>query len=237
MNLYFYSDESGVFDILHNDFFVFGGLIFLGTEEKEKWSRKYAAAEKTLRKSKGVASGYELKATKITNAEKLKLYRALNQCYKFGVVVHQKFILERIFASKKDKQRYLDFAYKIGVKRALQELLNQQIIQQQEIERIYFYVDEHTTATNGRYELKEGLEQELKNGTFNYNYQHFFEPLFPDLIDLQLEFCNSESKLLVRAADIVANRIYYLVQNDPEKLEQLERMSVTHLPFRLTNSE
>ena len=85
--------------------------------------------------------------------------------------------------------------------------------------------------------MKEGLEQELKNGTFNYNYQHFFEPLFPDLIDLQLEFCNSESKLLVRAADIVANRIYYLVQNDPEKLEQLERMSVTHLPFRLTNSE
>ena len=34
MNIFVYSDESGVFDNKHNDFFVFGGLIILGTEEK-----------------------------------------------------------------------------------------------------------------------------------------------------------------------------------------------------------
>ena len=39
MNIYVYSDESGVFDKEHNDYFVFGGLILLGTEDKEKWSR------------------------------------------------------------------------------------------------------------------------------------------------------------------------------------------------------
>ena len=32
MNIYIYSDESGVFDKEHNDYFVFGGLIFLGIE-------------------------------------------------------------------------------------------------------------------------------------------------------------------------------------------------------------
>ena len=46
MNIYVYSDESGVF--------VFAGLICIGTNEKEIWSRKYSAVEKTLRKSKGV---------------------------------------------------------------------------------------------------------------------------------------------------------------------------------------
>ena len=30
MNIYIYSDESGVFDKEHNDYFVFGGLILLG---------------------------------------------------------------------------------------------------------------------------------------------------------------------------------------------------------------
>ncbi len=38
MNIYVYSDESGVFDKEHNDCFVFGGLILLGTEDKvAKW--------------------------------------------------------------------------------------------------------------------------------------------------------------------------------------------------------
>lgn len=43
MNIYIYSDESGVFDKEHNDYFVFGGLILLGKEEKENWSRKYSS--------------------------------------------------------------------------------------------------------------------------------------------------------------------------------------------------
>ena len=34
MNIYIYSDESGVFDKEHNDYFVFGGLIFW--EQKTK---------------------------------------------------------------------------------------------------------------------------------------------------------------------------------------------------------
>lgn len=46
MNIYVYSDESGVFDKEHNDYFVFGGRILLGTEDKENWSRKYFSVEK-----------------------------------------------------------------------------------------------------------------------------------------------------------------------------------------------
>lgn len=111
MNIYVYSDESGVFDKEHNDYFVFGGLILLGTEDKENWSRKYSSVEKILRANKGVAADYELKATQVTNKEKGKLFRALNGCYKFGVVIREKNVLDRIYLSKKDKQRYLDYAY------------------------------------------------------------------------------------------------------------------------------
>jgi hypothetical protein len=124
MNIYIYSDESGVFDKEHNDYFVFGGLIFLGTEDKENWSRKYSS-----------------------------------------------------------------------------------------VERLYFYVDEHTTATNGRYELKEALEQEFRLGTYNYRYDTYYPPIFMKMKDVQLEYCNSKSKLLVRAADIVANKIFFLARN------------------------
>lgn len=34
MNLYIYSDESGVFDKIHNNFYVYGGIICLNKEQK-----------------------------------------------------------------------------------------------------------------------------------------------------------------------------------------------------------
>ena len=56
MNIYVYSDESGVFDKVHNDIFVFEGIIILGTDEKAVWSRKYSNVEKLLRKCKGAGN-------------------------------------------------------------------------------------------------------------------------------------------------------------------------------------
>ncbi len=231
MNIYVYSDESGVFDKEHNDYFVFGGLILLGTEEKENWSRKYSSVEKVLRKNKGVDEKYELKATQITNSEKGKLFRSLNGCYKFGVVIREKNVLDRIYQSKKDKQRYLDYAYKIAVKRAFENLIHDGTLNPDETERIYFYVDEHTTATNGRYELQEALEQEFKLGTYNYRYDAYYPPIFNKMKDVQLEYCNSASKLLVRAADIVANKIYFLTRNERhDDIRNIQNMHVIYLP-------
>lgn len=228
MNIYVYSDESGVFDKKHNDYFVFGGLILLG-KNKEIWSRKYSKVEKTLRMNK-YSADYELKATQITNKEKSKLFRSLNQCYKFGIIIHEQAVLDRIYLSKKDKQRFLDYAYKIGVKRAFEGLIKNEIINPDEIERIYFYVDEHTTATNGRYELKEALEQEFKLGTYNERYDRYYPPIFPAMKQVNLEYCNSKAKLLVRAADIVANKIFYLVRTKAEELEKIQNLSIVHIP-------
>lgn len=47
----------------------------------------------------------------------------MNQVIRFGIVINQKNVLDRIFMSKKDKQRYLDYAYKVGMKKALQRLI------------------------------------------------------------------------------------------------------------------
>lgn len=231
MNIYVYSDESGVFDKTHNDYFVFGGLILLGSAKKDKWSRIYSSVEKTLRNSKGVDKDYELKATQVTNKEKANLFRSLNNCYKFAIVVEQSKLLDELFLSKKDKQKFLDYAYNIAVKDAFQNLINKKLVNPDEVERLYFYVDEHTTATNGIYELNDLLEQVYKRGTYNFDYSVYYEPIFKNIKDVNLEFCNSASKLLVRAADIVANRVYYLAKNEYKlKLSQINNISVVYLP-------
>ena len=231
MNLYVYSDESGVMDVIHNDYFIFGGLIFVGSSEKEIQSRKYASVEGMLRRNKGVPLGYELKATQITNKEKGKLFRSLNGCHKFGVIIEEKRIDQQITMNKKTRQRYLDYVYKIAVKRAFENLIARKIINPNSIERIYFRVDEHTTATDGRYELRESLEQEFKHGTVNFARNTSFPPIFHNLVDVQLKYCNSKAELLVRASDIIANRIYYLARQQKfEELKVIQNLHVIKLP-------
>lgn len=224
-----YSDESGVFDKIHNDFFAFGGLVFLDKETRDNASRKYLNAEKVIRCS-GNYIETELKACKITNKEKGKLYRSLNQYYKFGVIIKQEEVLNRIFKSKKDKQRYLDYAYKIAIKRFLQKLICNKAVNPNDVQHIYFFVDEHNTATNGRYELQEALEKELKNGTYNFDYSKFFPPLFTGLKSVTVEFCNSEKKTLIRAADIIANNIYYHAVSNNRLFVFEEKLHVIKLP-------
>lgn len=227
MDLFIYSDESGVFDKEHNEIYVYGGLIFLGKEQKDGYARKYMAAEKALRGQK-YAADEELKACRISNKEKGKLYRSMNGAIRFGVIVNQKRVLDRIFQSKKDKQRYLDYVYKIGLKKAPQKMLIEGSIEKNSIENVHVFTDEHTTATNGRYELREGLEQELKNGTYNMQYDKFFPPVFETLGGIELKNCDSSKVPLIRAADIVANRIYFMALN--RNIEKLEGIYLTTLP-------
>lgn len=228
MNLFIYSDESGVFDKVHNDIFVFGGTLFLGKEQRDIASRKYSAAERIVRKSESIDIGKEVKAFTVSNGGKYDLYRSLNKFQKFGVVVDQQQVLDRIYKGKKDKQRYLDYVYKIGIKRKFECMIKSKTINPDEIEGLYFFIDEHTTATNGCYELKESLEQEFKFGTYNYNYCKFYPPIFPNLKSVNVTFCNSSSKLLIRSADIVANRIFYLYRTG--QIDKIDK-NTTHICF------
>lgn len=229
MDIFVYSDESGVFDKKHQDWFVFGGLIFLSKEEKDIQARKYIHAEKCLRKSGDIPSKKELKATLLRNSQKNKLFRSLNNCYKFGVSVQQAKVLDSIYAHKKSKQRYLDYAYKIALKRALQSLIQKGLILPKDVKNIYVYVDEHTTATNGRYELQEGLEQEFKLGTYNFNYNTYYKPLFSGINGVSVSFCDSRSQTLIRAADIVANKIYYDTLEFEKTGKRKERPNLHHI--------
>ena len=88
MNIFVYSDESGVMDKKHNKYFVFGGVVFLSKEEKDNASHQYVAAEKNIRKG-GQYKCQEIKASTIRARDKRKLYRLMKDNYRFAVVVDQ----------------------------------------------------------------------------------------------------------------------------------------------------
>ena len=228
MNIYIFSDESGVFDKKHNKFFVFGGVIAIGKDDKYKITRKYSAKERQIRNNNPKYKNKELKAYILEKKHKYELFRLLNHSYKFGVIIDQKSILDGIFDDKKSKQRYLDYAFKIGVKKALIEIIKKENLDINIINELCFYIDEHSTATNGRYELKESLEQEFVKGTFNFNYSRKFPPILSKNAKITLNYYNSKSNYLIRAADIVANKLFNDLRKKP--LSEKDKLIITYLP-------
>lgn len=212
MDIFVYADESGVFDKEHEKYYVYGGLIFLNKHDKDVMVRKYINAEKSIKSN--YSDGIELKASKISNKDKGKLFRSLNQAVKFGAVIRQNVVLDKIFEDKKSKQRYLDYVFKISLKRSLKKLIESENIDPKDVCNIHVFFDEHTTATNGKYELREALEEEFKRGTYNFKWDKYFPPLFPNVKSVSLDYCKSEKVPLIRGADIVANRIYYLINTN-----------------------
>ncbi|CCI84695.1 DUF3800 domain-containing protein [Lactobacillus pasteurii] len=231
MEIFIYSDESGVFDNVHNEVFVFGGVFFLSREEKDIATRKYRHVESIIRKKEDRNDTEELKAAKLSPTTRNKIYRSLNNLEKFGVIIHQQRILGQIFKSKKSKRRYLDYAYKIALKRKFEQLILNKTINPNKVTAIYIFADERSVAKDERNELKETLEEEFKDGRFNETYSKFFAPMFPNLRSIEVSYCNSAKVTLVRTADVVANRLYRSVaENDTKTLSQRENFCITHLP-------
>lgn len=230
MDIFIYSDESGVFDKAHNDYFVFGGLMFFSNQDREINTRKYIKAEDDVKQAVGLCDSEEAKAAFIRPKYRNKLFRSLNNIVRFGVIVEQQRVLDVIFRNKKDRQRYLDYVYKIAVKRCLENLIRKGKIDPAKVNNMRFYVDEHTTATNGKYELRESLEQEFRIGTYNLSYDTHFPPLFRNMQCVTLEYCNSKSVPLIRAADIVANNIFYKARMIPGYSSNDNNLFVIRLP-------
>ncbi|MFV0556897.1 MAG: DUF3800 domain-containing protein [Lactovum sp.] len=227
MNLFIYSDESGVFDKRYNEKFAFGWLIFKEKEEKDIAVRKYKAKERQIRES--YSEDMEIKANHIRRRHRNKLFKSLKDYERGAIVINQSEVLDNIFEDKKVKQRYLDYAYKVGVKKHLKDLMRLKIIYSEEIKNIYFYIDEHNTATNGIYELRESLFQEFKYGTYNKDWEVHYPALLPELNDLQVYFCSSKTTPLVRAADLVVNRVYnHAIEKSLEELK--EKVFLSWLP-------
>lgn len=229
MTLFVYADESGVFDHLNGRYFVFGGLIFVDKKSKDDHSRKYLHAERVIREKRRNRDLGELKGCALPPGDKDNLFRATNNSYRFSIVIDMSMIHEQIFKSKKDKQRYQDFAFKIGLKRAVENLISRSVIDRNYSEELHVFMDEHTTATNGHYELQEALEAEFKRGTFNQSWKIYYPPVLPNLKHVKLELRDSRSVTLIRAADIIANKVFYHLRSDT--LSKVDgRVFVARLP-------
>lgn len=216
MNVYIYGDESGVFDNKHQKYYVFGGVLFLDKSCRDDVNRQYLSLERKIAKS--YEQGLELKAYNLKTKHRASLFKVTSKGVRYAFIIKLDSVHEKIFEHPKSKQRFLDYVYKVGLKRVLKRLMHNQALDPNKVNNIIIRFDEHNTATNGRYELREAIEKEFKIGTFNDNYKNYFEPIFPSMKgQVEVTFKDSRDDALIRASDIIANYAFRCANRDTLK--------------------
>lgn len=230
MNIFVYVDESGVFDPKHRGFFVLAGLVLLSGEEIKNTQYKFISTEKYAKLADGMDESEEAKACFMSVKARAKLHRSIARAERFATVVKLEDVVPGVLSNKKNKQRYLDYAIKVGVRKKFQDLICRGKLNPAEVKALHFFVDKHSAPTSARYELRELLEQEFQLGSFDANFEAYAPPLFPALDSVKVQFEDSCGAPLIRASDIVANRVYYLVRQGKILENKTRKLSITLLP-------
>ena len=156
VDIYIYSDESGVFDYKHRKYFVIAGIIFTDKMDMDLMIRRYKSAENNLRKKKLYKGISELKASKLSFDDRRNLFRLTSGADRFAFIINMYSLdKKKVFENSKSKQMHLDWVFKVGLKKVILQLIEKGSISPSDVLNIRCYIDEHSTATKGRYDLAE----------------------------------------------------------------------------------
>ena len=165
----FFFDDSGV---LHKNelsgYFVYAGYVFTNRNELDSAKRKYIHANKMLKNALCVST--ELKASNLVPKHKRSLYNSVKDYRSVAAVVEISRLYDYVIENKKSICRYKDYILKRCIKNELELMITDGILSKNEDITISIYIDEQLTATNGYYDLRDSIKEELKHGIINFNY-------------------------------------------------------------------
>lgn len=227
--VYFFFDDSGV---LHanerSGYFVYGGYVFLSRSDLDIAKRKYINANKKIKAATGFTG--ELKAAVISNDQKRSLYNVVRDYESVSCSVEIKRVYASILSSKKSICRYKDYVLKRCVKSKLIDFIHDGKLNPQEEITIHIFIDEQLTATNGYYDLRDSIKEELQHGIKNFDYGTFHKNIFDSEVTVNISYCESKHNYLIQASDILANKVWHLfLDGNSEKIYKIPNHR--HLTF------
>ena len=210
----FFFDDSGVFHKNERSgYFVYAGYVFTNRSTLDAAKRKYINANKALKKALG--RNDELKAAGLSAKHKRSLFNAVKEYDSVSVTVNLSHIYDHILSKKHSICRYKDYALKRCIKGKMKALIESGVISKTEDITLSIFVDEQLTATNGYYNLRDSIIEELQFGISNFDYGIRHQNLFDSNVYVKLLYCDSKTNYMIQASDILANRIWasYITKN------------------------
>lgn len=199
--------------------FVYAGFIFIGRSSLDKAKRKYINANKKIKEITGRTD--EIKAWGLSNSHKRSLFNCMRSFESFSVAVEINRVRDNIINDKKSICRFKDYALKRGVKAKLEQLASTGAVDKTLKTLLHVNVDEQLTATDGYYDLRSSIYEELRYGIQNWNYGTTHPNLFDNDLEVNLQYCESKNNYMIQASDILANRIFVSYRDNRSDLRQI----------------
>ena len=230
MDIYVFSDESGVFDCKHHEWFVYAGIIVVGKYEMDSLARRYIAIEKNLRKNPKYRTVPELKGAFLDDKSRRKLLTVFSDTMKFAVAIRQrKLDYARVFSNTKSKQDYLDFSYRIVLRRAFEDMIARGSLFPEDEFNLLINEDNRLVTADSLHHKEEMILKEFREGAYKSRFGMCCPPLFPNIQKVKIALRNSEGSTLIRGADIIANTVYTSAFNG--SLATLQEDSLFRIEF------
>lgn len=192
---------------------VYGGIVFLSKKEKDKFITQYKSIISEIKCNyckninKCNKKCPEIKNTNIKPSDKRRIMNYIKKYYIIGLITKNYEIYDHIKDSKAAKGRFIDYSIRRLIKEIIKNLIELKKINPYSPIRLIVNIDEQSTKSNGYYNLRDGLIEELKYGIINYNYGRKLLPIIYSNLEIRLSYQDSGKSYVVQAADLLAGTI------------------------------
>jgi len=226
--IYINLDDSGKLTT-NEKISVYGGLVFLSKKEKDKFITQYRSIINNIKCDycKSEECDHicpEIKNTNIKIKDKRRVMNYIKKYYVVGLVIKNDMVYDYIMESKAARGRYVDYAIRRMIKEMIKSLIKSNSINPYKPIRLIINIDQQSTKSNGYYNLKEGLMEELKHGIMNYNYSTKINPIVFSDLEIRVTYQESSRSYVVQAADLLAGTIRKTALKNIKKIhEELDK--------------
>ena len=190
---------------------VYAGIVFLSKQEKDKFITQYRKIINEIKcsycgQTKGECTKKckEIKNTNIKKGHKRRIMNYISKYYTIALVINNTKVYDHIINNKASKGRYIDYTIRRLIKSTIEELIKDKKINPHKNVRLIINIDEQSTKSNGYYNLKDGLTEELLHGISNFNYDIKYKNILYGKLEIRLTYQDSGKSYLVQAADLIA---------------------------------
>lgn len=202
---------------------IYAGLVFTSKKEKDKFITQYRSIVKDIKckycqQDISVCSSNkdcpELKHNMLKPKHDRQLMNYIKKYSVICCIINNDKVYPNIKNNTASRGRFLDYSLKLLIKQVIKSLIKEERINPNLPIKLIINIDEQTTKTNGYYNLRDGIIEELKYGIFNYNYGFFNVPIVNSDLDVEVCYQKSEKSYLIQASDLVAGTVRRLYLNN-----------------------
>ncbi len=195
---------------------IYGGLFFYSSKEYMNFINKYKSIVKSIRckyckqdNQNCDKECIEIKGTtKIKASDKRRLFNLLKKQNNFGVFINNRKVKESIMNNKASRGRFCDYAQKRIIKQVVLYSIRNNMIDPNKSLKLYIKSDECKTKSNGYYNLKDSIYEELVNGIINYDYSKFHEPILNNILEISYRVYDSKKHFGIQSADMISHYLH-----------------------------